>query len=706
MNYKKIVQGTLASFALLLNCGDAFADLDNAGNEFILSVLPNYTTPNVEVHLTSTVATTVSVEYPVNAPTFTTSVAVNPGAITIVSLPSDAAQAWSNGVIQNNSFRLSAPAEFVAYTVDRAPYSSDAALALPVDALNNEYIVNTYTEAFGNAEASITAAFDNTTVTITPSNNLGSGQLAGVPFDIVLNRGEGFMILAAAGLPGGLSGSIITSDKPVSVTNGNYCTQVPNGTAYCDHIYEQSQPVATWGNSVLAVNLANRDGGTIYRVVSAEDNNVITLDGASQGTINRGQYLELGPIPDAHVIAGSKPILVSQFMTGSTSPGANQGDPAMANLIPSEQFLSDYTFSTVGGGQFASHYLTIIALNSDVGFLTLDGSVVNSSEFTAIPATSYSYARISVNEGTHLTSSTNGHGVYLAGYNQDDSYLYAGGARFAFINPVGDENSPLCSLILSDNPALYNGSGTDNRPTEDVNLNGILDAGEDLNGNGKIDKDKGVFFVELLPGFSNLSLNVPSFVPGAGVVNYTLSLVDPNLPASGTVRVTDGAGNTCTSVLGGGAICDSTDLTPILFSMDGAANDAYKTGLAIRKYLKKYSGVAGAGNKLVNQLNSLYLANWNLTWTELPKTELTNCSNAEMCVNVNSINEVEDYNSTALSMYNINKTLLKKLKNSGTPASLIQTLREQNQSILSEAQALSLEIPAETLSCPDYEMFK
>ena len=33
---------------------------------------------------------------------------------------------------------------------------------------------------------------------------------------------------------------------------------------------------------------------------------------------------------------------------GSRSAGASLGDPAMANMIPPEQYLEDYTFSTVG----------------------------------------------------------------------------------------------------------------------------------------------------------------------------------------------------------------------------------------------------------------------------------------------------------------------------------------------------------------------
>jgi hypothetical protein len=203
-----------------------------------------------------------------------------------------------------------------------------------------------------------------------------------------------------------------------------------------------------------------------------------------------------------------------------------------------------------------------------------------------------------------------------------------------------------------------------------------------------------------VPGSSNLQLNVTPFIPGVGVVNYSLVFTDPNIVAQGTIRVTDGAGNTCTSVVGEGVICDDTDLTPVLFSMDGFANDAYQTGRAIAKYLRKYSGSKTAGSSLVSQLNSLYLSNWDLTWTELPKVDQRNCSNAALCVSVNSIGKIAEYNGAALSMFNINKTLIKKLKASGAPAGLITSLRLQNKKVYQEAQDASANIPAETLSCP------
>ncbi len=704
-NISKVLAVTLSLGFCFVSPPSSYAEIDNAGSEFILSVLPNYVAPNVEVHLTSGIATNVTVEYPVNSPTFSTTVPVTPGSVTIVSLPSAAAQGWITDTVQNNSIRLSAADEFIAYTVDRAPFSSDAALGLPLDSLNTEYIVTTYNEAFGDPEVTVTAAFDNTTVTITPSNNLDGGQLAGVPFDIVLNRGEGYMFTGSTGSNGGLAGSIVVADKPVSVTNGNFCTQVPLGTSYCDHIYEQAQPTATWGNKVFAVNLANRPGGTVYRVVSAQDGNEIKLDGVSQGIINRGQFLEIGPIADAHVIEGSLPIFATQFMTGSTSPGATLGDPAMSNLIPSDQFLNGYTLSTVGGGQFAFHFLTIVANDSDVGSLTLDGVAVDSSNFTALPGTGFSYAVLPVDEGTHSTASAQGHGIYLAGYNQDDSYLYPGGARFAFINPTGDANPPICVVTaVLGSPGQFNASGTDNRPSEDTNGNGNLDEGEDLNGNGQIDKDKGIFFVELLPGSSNLQISIPVFVPGSGSVEFSLAAIDPSILPLGTIRVTDGAGNICEALVGGTAVCEDTDLTPVLFALDGVSTSAARLGKSISSSLQKLSGKRSAGVKDVSELENLHLSNWTLTWSRLPKKDQRNCTNASLCVSVESAGALAEYNTSAAQMFAINQRLIRKLKRAGASSELVAKYIKRNKALLSLADSSASQIPESTLSCEESEI--
>ncbi len=506
--------------------------VDNKGTDFYMGFMPNEAglgSPSVEIHLTADVATDVTVQYPVNAPTFDTTVPVTPGDITVVIVPISAANGWGVGIAQENVVRAFGPDEFVAYMINRAPFSSDAALALPVEALNTDYRVFSYTPQFVGSQFVVAAAFDNTTITITPKAPLRSGQPAGAPFNITLDRGEGWygLSVGTSGAGNDLTGSLIESDKPIALTNGDGCTQVPPGTTACDHIFEVAQPLASWGNEVIVSPIPNRPFGSVYRVLASEDNTVVTLDGGAFAVLDAGEFFDTAPIPDAHVFSADKPIFVAQFMTGVTGSGSSVGDPAMGNMVPSEQYLSAYTFSTVGGGQFVDHFLSVIAENDDVtnGTILFDGVPIPAASFASISGTAFSYAQVEIAEGTHSTQSLGLHGITVEGYNSADSYIFPGGARFQFINQGEDETSPLCAGVL--NGTTFNGTATDLLADDPEN--------------------RGIFFVALGAGSTNLTLAVDPFTPGDESVSYAVTLTDPTASGSGSVVVTDGAGNTCAS---------------------------------------------------------------------------------------------------------------------------------------------------------------
>ncbi len=505
--------------------------IDNSGPEFILGFLPNYFgTSTIELHLTSDVATNVTVEYPVNSPTFTQTVAVSPGAVTIVSLPNSLQSSWNsirNVVGANNSVRAFSTdgRSFVCYMINIQTYTSDAALGLPVQSLNTDYIVASYRPLYSDGSSFvITALYDNTNITITPSTNLFGGRTAGVPFNITLNRGQGYYNTGTtAGISGDVTGTIITSDKPIQVTNGEKCTNVPPGYYACDHVFEVAHPIQSWGLSVPVANLPFRTSGTVYRVLAAEDNTTIRLDGTVITTLNKGQFHEPSALTGNHVFEGDKPIFVIQYMSGQDFGGGGTGDPAMGNLVPVAQYKTGYTFSTVGGGQFVNNFVSIYSQNSDIGTsMMLDGSLVNPADFSPIPGTTLSAALVPITSGSHTTSSTNLHGITVEGYNSYDSYLYPGGASFTFINVFGDTIPPECSATRVGDE--FQGV---TRDTHDI--------------------DKGIYFVQLAPGSVNLQLNVTPFTIGDGTVTFTVTRIDNNLDATGEVIVTDGAGNTCSS---------------------------------------------------------------------------------------------------------------------------------------------------------------
>jgi uncharacterized repeat protein (TIGR01451 family) len=449
----KLVSGmspavTIVAAAVLLFPSAASAQINSTGNDFIVGFLNNSasSTPSVELHLTSSVNMSVQIEYPVGT-NLGSPVALVPGTVSIVSISASAANGWPTGTPALNGVRASSvnPAQqFTCYMINRAPFTSDAALALPIDSLGAFYRVITATPTIGGnqifgSQFVVVATQDGTTVTITPSHALQSGQAAGVPFNVNLNRGQGwFATGTTSGVSGDLTGSSVQSNLPVEVTNGVGCVNIDAGT--CDHVFEVAQPVQTWGTGIPAANLPGfAPNGVRYRIMAAADNTTVFQDGASIGLLNAGQFLDTPRLTGNHFFDGmksSKPkaIFVMQLMPGEGTGICADGDPSIGNIVPAAQYLPAYTFSTVGGNQFLCNFVTIIAANADVGVLTLDAVPVPAANFTAIGASGYSVAVISISSGSHHTASPNGHGITVEGYNQDDSYLYPGGAGLNAIN--------------------------------------------------------------------------------------------------------------------------------------------------------------------------------------------------------------------------------------------------------------------------------
>jgi len=419
-------------------CNAARTVVDNAGREFLVGYLRPFLNQGLAaLHLTSEVPTTVTIEYPVSSPILTESVELVPGEITVFNLPSSAHTGWTAGRVRNNAVRLTAPDEFVVYLVNRQTFTSDAAMALPVDALGTDHIVTTFRSRFVIFNSDfpqflVIAPFDDTTVRIVPTTRLQSSP--GGAFTITLDRGQGFRGEALFRATD-LTGSRIEADRPVIVFNGNVCAEIPNSARACDHIFETAHPVRSWGTSALVTNLPNRPAGSIYRVVASENDTVVTLDGVVQGTLQRGQFLQRGPLPDNHVFAADRPIFVTQFMTGQSSPGAIDGDPAQVNVIPPDQYLENYTFSTVGGAQFSSHFLTLTTPDSSLGSVLLDGEPIDPTVFSPVGDSGFSSTVLPLTEGSHTTSSPEPHGITVEGLNRFDSYVYPGGARLAVVNP-------------------------------------------------------------------------------------------------------------------------------------------------------------------------------------------------------------------------------------------------------------------------------
>lgn len=436
---------------------------DSQGSEYWLTFPSNLSPGELSLFIAGEAATTGTVAIPGLA--FSQPFAVTPGTVTTVTLPSSAQLNAPDG-IEDLGIHVTSVAEVTVYGLNRVQFTTDAYLGLPVDILGTEYIVLAWknVEVVNNSQLAVVGTQDATTVTVNPSVTTGS-HTAGVPYSLTLNQGQTYQLQAAAS-GADLSGTIVTSDKPVAVFGGHQCANVPNGSTYaCDHVVEQIPPSATWGESFVTVPLATRSGGDTFRVIASENGTNVAINGATVATLNRGQVHEQ-IIAGASVISADAPILVAQYSNGSTFDGVTS-DPFMMLVPPFEQFLASYTVTTPATG-FSSNFINLAVPDAAVGSVQLDGTVVPSSSFTPIGTSGFSAAQLPVELGSHTLDGPLPFGVLVYGFASFDSYGYPGGlslapiARVASVvlapktatNPVGTEHCVAATVRDQNDGAL------------------------------------------------------------------------------------------------------------------------------------------------------------------------------------------------------------------------------------------------------------
>ncbi len=427
----------LLSLLLLFLCCATFSvsAQNSRGKDFWLMFNDNSIDgdPALSLYITSEVNTTGNVS--IVGLGFYQDFTVNAGEVTTIEIPSSA-QFISSDLIENKAIHVSSVENIVVYGLNRRIYTTDAFLAIPTNSLGFEHLVLSYFNELASkpSQLGIVASQDNTTVTITPSNYV-DGHQAGVPYTIVLNRNQAYQLKSyyTYGSSSDLTGTVVLGDKPISVFGSHMCANVPPTTPYCDHIVEQIPAVTTWGKEFLTASYANRTMGDIFRVLAANNETVVSLNGTVIATLNRGEFKELDlPSNSYNQISTSKPTLLAQFSKGSYIDNT-PSDPFMSIVPPREQYFGSTTFTTPATG-FTYNFVNIITPNAGVGVITLDGNTIPSSEFTSIGSTGFSGARVSVTSGAHRLSAPNiAFEGFVYGFSSDDSYGYPAGQVYASI---------------------------------------------------------------------------------------------------------------------------------------------------------------------------------------------------------------------------------------------------------------------------------
>lgn len=447
--------------------------------------------------------------------------------------------AWER-VSDFGAVSISAQDPVSVYVLNSKVYSSDGYLAIPVNNWGTKYIHCSYydfLEAGPYASGfTIIAAEDKTTVEIKLQDGISNvsgfaktfrGRVIGDTWKVTMNKGEIYHVCGDAKTRGvfDMSGSIITSTKPVGLISSHMRVMIPS-TVVVDgrnHLAEMIPPVSTWGKEFATVEYARKsDKGDLFRVVASEPNTRFSVkwynkdNGKIIGSINEILLPKVGDIWEykmvgaaaphdfesirgVTVLKADKPVLMMQYSMSAQWDGNGEFDPFMIIVTPLEQYTTGTIFQTPRNfnpmNEYTKNFFNLIAVgdSSDeahnqelLGTVKIDDKFVvdidPSFALRRIPTTNLYWSFLTMEVGPHNILGETPFGGYIYGFASFDSYGWPAATAFrdlAFIDtlaPIIVING-LCGdylLDVTDDPEHpRNGKETDDPRQLDVGVSGF-----------------------------------------------------------------------------------------------------------------------------------------------------------------------------------------------------------------------------------------
>lgn len=396
-----------------------------------------------------------------------------------------------HGTSINRAFNIRANAPVSAYSIfpygGAESYVPTATLLLPVSSWDQRYVAISAGRYGDDASAirrtlQIVADQDDTQVSMRPNQAIfaGHGVNAGGEGEVqtwTLSRGQVLQINQRPEL----TGSPISSNKPVAVFGGAECTKIPQSFMACDLMQQQIPAFAQWGTEYALVPYRSRIEDVTgkareivpWMFVGAVDGTVLTYEPArppgAPSELAAGQVVYF--MTDAITVVKSQdtkhPFYAAVHMSSSSYSGDvpggggpqqgggwKSGDPDFVNVVPTDQFLDRYVF--FADYTFPDTSLTFVRRKTSNGFMPVElecaGEIsgwtpLGSSgeyEYTWVALTKgydpQSFPKGKCGTGRHEAHSAGPFSVTVWGTGIATSYGYAGGMGS---RPINDAPPPV-----------------------------------------------------------------------------------------------------------------------------------------------------------------------------------------------------------------------------------------------------------------------
>lgn len=369
----------------------------NIGTEFWFSYLHNATGQYLNVRVCTSTPTNGVLR--INGTTYSKTFFVERDSILSFRLPDEAQVLNQSGIVNDNAVIVETDKPVSLFISNYIFNSADISVVYPKNALGFEYFAICRSRfpspVQAPSEIIIVAVEDNSTIEITPTGNLRSGQLTNVPFEITLQKGQTYHIQSFQEITGTQMRSVRKgqeSCKPFAVFSGEMSG--PIGASSTDHMFEQLTPAQTWGKEFVTTPIPSRQQYFI-RAVASRNNTIISINGTAVRNLNARQFWDT-TLTQAEYITSTEPISMAQFFTAQLGNGG--ADPAMALVSPISQWvIGKYEFykpsvvNDILNEARPVYTYSAVTLTANVASLNINGGF-QTSPWTQVPgAPQYSY---------------------------------------------------------------------------------------------------------------------------------------------------------------------------------------------------------------------------------------------------------------------------------------------------------------------------
>ncbi|KAI8484389.1 Signal peptide, CUB and EGF-like domain-containing protein 2, partial [Branchiostoma belcheri] len=347
--------------------------LSTSGREFLVAFTGNdprdMTNPRLYISSSNGQNTSVTVSAGLGA--FQTTVTVSGSQVSMVEVPSSLVMYGSEPHSDRVISVTSTEAPVTLYGLVKELNTIQPYIVLPKSSLGTEYLTVMYTPRNGYlCQFTVAATENNTNIVIRPMVTIEYSGLT-------INRGEPLSLTIGPSTIGAiqiedeedLSGTYITSDKPIAVYSGNQFAEFP-GSPPGGHIQQQLLPVSSWGRTfIIHATQVN-----VFRVTAAFEFTTVTLTNGMSQNIDVQSTWEFELTSEQYLIMTStQPIQVVVFQKGRSVNNIQIG-PTMLTLSPTEQWASTYSLTTLElPGVSSTHYLVLFVRSADISGLRFEG---------------------------------------------------------------------------------------------------------------------------------------------------------------------------------------------------------------------------------------------------------------------------------------------------------------------------------------------